>query len=80
MAGFSLLFSGLFAAALALHLPLALLFLVVPLVGLFDGAFRPANLRLIMDASPKQLQVRVQGLHRVVFNLGVALEIGRAHV
>ena len=73
VAGFSLLFSGLFAAALALYLPLALLFLVVPLVGFFDGAFRPANLRLVMDASPKQLQIRVQGLHRVVFNLGVAL-------
>lgn len=71
--GISLLLSGVFAASLALAPPLALLLIVVPLVGIFDGAFRPANLRLVMEGSPQELQVRVQGLHRVVFNLGVAL-------
>jgi len=71
--GISLLLSGIFAASLALAPPLELLLIVVPLVGVFDGAFRPANLRLVMEGSPQELQVRVQGVHRVVFNLGVAL-------
>jgi MFS family permease len=44
--GISLLLSGIFAASLALAPPLELLLIVVPLVGVFDGAFRPANLRL----------------------------------
>jgi MFS family permease len=71
--GISLLLSGVFAATLAWTPPFALLLIVVPLVGIFDGAFRPANLRLVMESSPQESQVRVQGLHRVVFNLGVAL-------
>lgn len=71
--GISLMLSGVFAASLALMPPLGLLLVVVPLVGIFDGAFRPANLRLVMEGSPQALQVRVQGLHRVVFNMGVAL-------
>lgn len=71
--GVSLLLSGIFAATLALAPPFVLLLIVVPLVGIFDGAFRPANLRLVMEGSPQALQARVQGLHRVVFNLGVAL-------
>ncbi|WP_095144940.1 MULTISPECIES: MFS transporter [unclassified Pseudomonas] len=71
--GISLLLSGVFAVTLALTPPFALLLIVVPLVGIFDGAFRPANLRLVMEGSPQELQARVQGLHRVVFNLGVAL-------
>jgi MFS family permease len=71
--GTSLLLSGIFAASLALAPPLELLLIVVPLVGVFDGAFRPANLRLVMEGCPQELQVRVQGVHRVVFNLGVAL-------
>ncbi|MGW8463971.1 MFS transporter [Pseudomonas sp. CLCA07] len=71
--GISLLLSGIFAASLAMAPPLEMLLIVVPLVGVFDGAFRPANLRLVMEGSPQELQVRVQGLHRVVFNLGVAL-------
>lgn len=70
---FSLMLSGVFAAMLALQPSLPILFVVVPLVGVFDGAFRPANLRLIMEASPESLRIRVQGLHRVVFNLGIAL-------
>lgn len=71
--GISLLLSGVFAASLALTPRFALLLVVIPLVGVFDGAFRPANLRLVMEGSPKALQVRVQGMHRVVFNLGIAL-------
>jgi MFS family permease len=73
IAAISLLCSGVFAAVLALSLPWAWLCVVVPSVGVFDGAFRPANLRLVMDDCPRHLQIRVQGLHRVVFNLGIAL-------
>ncbi|MEB0043503.1 MFS transporter [Pseudomonas sp. MH10] len=72
IAGSSLLCSGVVSAAFSLVPPLTVLFLIVPLVGIFDGAFRPVNLRLITDASPRELKLPVQGLHRVVFNLGIA--------
>ena len=43
IAGSSLLCSGVVSAAFSLVPPLTVLFLIVPLVGIFDGAFRPVN-------------------------------------
>ena len=51
----------------------AWLFVAVPLIGVADGAFRPANLRLVMEASGAVDATWLQGLHRICFNFGVAL-------
>lgn len=51
----------------------AWLFVVAPVIGAADGAFRPANLRLVMEAAGSHDATWLQGLHRICFNLGVAL-------
>lgn len=49
------------------------LFVVVSAIGIADGAFRPANLRLVMEAGGSDNATWLQGLYRICFNFGVAL-------
>lgn len=49
------------------------LLVIVPAIGIADGAFRPANLRLVMEAATSDNANWMQGLHRICFNVGVAL-------
>ncbi|WP_455285877.1 MFS transporter [Cupriavidus necator] len=51
----------------------AWLFVIVPAAGAADGAFRPANLRLIMESGNSEQHTWLQGLHRVCYNLGAGL-------
>jgi len=73
MTAFCLCFSGGFAAFLATPLNLFSLFLLVPAIGALDGAFRPANLRLVLETVAPSQAPWFQGVHRVCFNFGVAL-------
>lgn len=68
----SLCASGVLAIYLACSLDVAWLFIVVPAIGVADGAFRPANLRLVMEAASAGDATWLQGAHRICFNLGVA--------
>lgn len=65
--------SGLLAIGLAQLPSVGWLFVVVPAIGAADGAFRPANLRLVMEAGSPNEATWLQGLHRISFNFGVAL-------
>lgn len=65
--------SGALAACLAQLPTVAWLAVLVPAIGVADGAFRPANLRLVMEAAGSRDATWLQGLHRICFNLGVAL-------
>lgn len=68
-----LLASGVLGVGLAQLPALAWLFVIVPVAGAADGAFRPANLRCIMESVGAAQQGWLQGLHRTCYNLGVAL-------
>jgi len=65
--------SGALAACLSQLPPVTWLFVVVPAIGAADGAFRPANMRLVMEGAESEDAIWLQGLHRICFNLGVAL-------
>ena len=69
----SLCVSGGLVLNLALLPATVWLFILVPATGAADGAFRPANLRLVMEAGSPDDATWLQGLHRVSFNFGVAL-------
>lgn len=64
--------SGALAVCLSQLPPLAGLIFIVPAIGIADGAFRPANLRLIMETAAADDANWLQGLYRICFNLGVA--------
>lgn len=65
--------SGALAAYLSQLPPIGQLAFLVPAIGIADGAFRPANLRIVMEAAGRGDATWLQGLHRICFNLGVAI-------
>ncbi|BAN22476.1 MFS transporter [Caballeronia insecticola] len=65
--------SGALSAGLSQLPAVTWLLVIVPAIGIADGAFRPANLRLVMEAATSDNASWMQGLHRICFNLGVAL-------
>jgi predicted MFS family arabinose efflux permease len=68
-----LLASGVVAFIMSYPPPILVIYFAIPLGGVFDGAFRPANLRGVMESAPLNSQFKVQGIYRVVFNSGVAV-------
>jgi len=64
--------SGALAVCLSQLPPFAGLVFIVPAIGIADGAFRPANLRLVMETAAAEDANWLQGLYRICFNLGVA--------
>lgn len=68
-----LLASGALSIGLSRLPAVTWLSVIVPAIGVADGAFRPANLRLVMEAAGSNNAMWLQGLHRICFNLGVAL-------
>lgn len=58
---------------LSLPIPLWLFVPVLVASGLFDGAFRPINQRLVLEPCAPARRAQAQGMLRVAFNLGVAV-------
>lgn len=69
----SLALGGVFTAAIALPLPLAWTVALLPLTGLFEGAFRPANTRLTLEPCTPAQRPLAHGMHRTALNLGFAI-------
>ncbi|MFM0068707.1 MFS transporter [Paraburkholderia aspalathi] len=65
--------SGVLAMCLPQLPSIGWLFIIVPAVGAADAAFRPGNLRLVLEIGGPNDATWLQGLHRICFNLGVAL-------
>lgn len=65
--------SGVFTMSLALPLPVWAFIPLLFITGLADGAFRPGNMRLVLEPCSPEKRPTAQGLHRVAFNLGTSL-------
>lgn len=65
--------SGVLTASLALPLPVWAFIPLLLLTGLVDGAFRPGNMRLVLEPCSHEQRPTAQGLQRIAFNLGTSL-------
>ncbi|WP_028448314.1 MFS transporter [Chitinibacter tainanensis] len=67
-----LLASGVLTLLLAAPLPIWAYVPLLLAVGTSDGAFRPANMRLVLEPVRPEQRAVAQGVYRIAFNLGVS--------
>lgn len=73
LAAWLLTLSGAMTLSLAAPWPLWAYFPLLVLTGMADGAFRPCNMRLVLEPCQPADQPTAQGLYRMAFNLGTSL-------